>query len=86
MDFNLIIDDACTAIMEERGITQEDIAAVIEDAQAEKTHLYSENKEVFLAKKRLENFTVYAKFTNDGQNIQVQNVYSHRVSLNEDNQ
>lgn len=86
MDFNIVIADDCKATMEERGITEEDVAAVIADAQAEKTHLYSENKDVFLAKKRLENFTVYAQFTNDGQSIQVQNVYSHRVSLNEDNQ
>ena len=85
MNFNMVINDDCKAMMEERGINEEDVTAVISDVQAEKTHLYSENKEVFLAKKRLENFTVYVQFTNDGQAIQVQNVYSHRVSLNEDN-
>ena len=75
--------DEVKGLMEERGIQETDINEVIEYAQTEQK-LYEEGSNKCLGKKRIGEFTVYAEYTQDGDNITVENVYSHRVKLTED--
>ena len=73
MNVNL---DNVAEIMEERGITAEDIEAVVAWGEGEGLKLIDgENN---LAKKRLGRVMVYVEYTNDGV---VNDVYSHRVVL-----
>ena len=68
--------DGVTDAMEERGINEDDIRAVLEYAESEGKKLYVEGEEHFLARKRIGNFS--------GDSVEVLNVYSHVVMLSED--
>ena len=71
------------SVMEERGIQQDDLRQAVESC-GEATHLRSADGRRILAKKRIGNFTVYAEFTRAGDDVDIHNVYSHRVGLRED--
>ncbi len=73
MDIKL---NAVTELMEERGITAEDINAVVAFGEGEGGKLIDGDKN--LAKKRLNNVMFYVEYTSDGT---VTDVYSHRVVL-----
>lgn len=73
MDIKL---DRVAEIMEDRGITEEDIGAVVAWGEAEGGKLIDgENN---LAKKRLGNVMVYVQYNADGS---VTDTYSHRVIM-----
>ncbi len=79
----LIISDDIKALMEERGLRDEDIKEVIDYAEAG-DKLVDEEDGKCLGKKRLENFTVYAEYRMNGEDCEITNVYSHRIELTED--
>lgn len=83
-EINLNISPEIAGVMEERGILAEDIAAVVAEAETANVKLYCEENRHVLAKKRLVKFTVYVEYSIDAADVEVHNVYSHRVSLNED--
>lgn len=72
------------SVMEERGVCLEDIQTVIDAAEASGAKLLDQESGHFLAKKRLENVTVYAEYQIDGDQANVVDVYSHRVMMAED--
>jgi len=76
MNVNL---DKVTELMEERGITADDVKAVLSWAENEGIKLVDGDRN--LAKKRLENIMVYVEYMTDGT---VEDVYSHRVILGEE--
>lgn len=83
-NLKVIISDEIEEVMRERGIQENEIKEVISDALDEAVHLHTNDGTRFLAKKRLGNFTVYVEYTMEGDTYKVVNVYSHRVSLLED--
>lgn len=76
--------DGVTDAMEERGINEDDIRAVLEYAESEGKKLYVEGEEHFLARKRIGNFSAYVEYSLNGDSVEVLNVYSHVVMLSED--
>lgn len=83
-DINVTYSEAIVQIMEERGISQEDVKAVIVAAEDEGVKLVSIANKRYLAKKRLENFTVYVEYNLSGAEVEVFDVYGHRVNLTEE--
>lgn len=85
-DNNIVVNLSADveAVMEERGIRMEDIQVVIEAAESSGEKLSSESTGHFLAKKRLENIMAYAEYTLADNVAEVVDVYSHRVSLQEE--
>ena len=65
-----------SALLEERGITAEDVNAVVAWGEAEGGKLVDGDKN--LAKKKLNNTMVYVEYMADATVI---DVYSHRVTL-----
>lgn len=76
MDIKL---DKVETVMEERGITAEDINRVVTWGEGEGGKLVDGDKN--LAKKRLEKVLVYVEYSSDGT---VNDVYSHRVTLGQE--
>ena len=72
------------SVMEERGVCLEDIQTVIDAAETSGVKLLNQDSGHFLAKKRLENVTVYAEYQINGDQADVIDVYSHRVMMAED--
>lgn len=81
---NMIINQEMADLMEDRGIQQGDLEEVIQTAEAGGVKLIADDKTRFLAKKRLGNFTVYVEYAPAEDGFEVLNMYSHRVTLNED--
>jgi hypothetical protein len=84
LDVDIVVSSSVETLMAERGIRESDVKEVIATAEKESAKLYSEDETRFLAKKRLENFTVYVEYKPSGNAFEILNVYSHRVSLTED--
>ena len=80
----IIYADGVNAIMEERGIREEDIVAVIEASEATGAKLVAEETGKFLGKKRLNNVTVYVEYAVEGENAVVADVYSHMVTFTDE--
>lgn len=68
--------ESVVALMEDRGISIEDINTVVAWGEAEGGKLIDGEKN--LAKKRLDKVMVYVEYMADGT---VTDVYSHRVTL-----
>ena len=81
---NVTLSAEVESVMEERGVCLEDIQTVIEAAETSGAKLLNQESGCFLAKKRLENVTVYAEYQIDGDYASVVDVYSHRVTMAED--
>lgn len=80
----LILEQQITEIMEGRGIQETDIQEVVDTAVNGGIYLHSPDGTRLLVKKRIGNFTVYVEYNSEGEACRVLNVYSHRVSLTED--
>jgi len=78
---NVKVSEELREMMEERGIKDCDMEEVLQNAENERLYIEGDNR--FLAKKRLGNFTVYVEYAAEDE-IQVLNVYGHRVALKED--
>ncbi|PAB60563.1 hypothetical protein [Anaeromicrobium sediminis] len=76
----IIISSEVKDLMSERGVAKEDVQAVIEKAEAEKTFLIAEDESI-LAKARLDNFCPYVAYEKDGETYTIKTVYAHRVLL-----
>lgn len=68
--------DNVNALLEERGISAEDVACVVTWGEGEGGKLTDGDKN--LARKRLGSIMLYVEYTSDGS---VTDVYSHRVKL-----
>lgn len=88
MDFKTVeikISDELAELMEERGVREEDVREVLEYAETSGKKLYIEGEERFLARKRIGKFSAYVEYIL-GDAVELVNVYSHMVTLAEDNQ
>jgi hypothetical protein len=83
-EIKLLKTDEFSKLMAERGIRDSDIQETIYTAENGGTKLYQEGATHCLAKKRLENFTVYVEYEIEDGGYQLLNVYSHRVLLAKD--
>lgn len=82
-DLKVIISDEISRKMSERGIKENEIKEVISYTLNGGIHLNTSDKSQFLAKKRLDNFTVYVEYVIENDAYKVVNAYSHRVGLTE---
>lgn len=76
----LIISSEVEELMNERGITKEDIETVITNAEENKTFLIADDQSI-LAKHRMNNFCPHVEYTKEGNSYTVKSVYAHRVKL-----
>lgn len=67
-------------VMNERGVSAEDVEAVITNAEKNQTYLEADDGS-FLAKHRLENFCPYVAYEKNGDEYTIKTVYAHRVVL-----
>ena len=82
-DSALIVNSEIEAKINERGIRKSDIKEVLAHAESgEKLYIDGENR--FLGKKRVENFPAYVEYEKTDEGYKILDVYSHRVSLSED--
>jgi len=72
--------DGALELMEERGIREEDVLAAIEAAENGGDKLYTENGD-YLVKAVIGSYTIYAEFKESNEEILVDNVYGHRVTI-----
>lgn len=75
------ISDEIKAVMEDRGIREEDIREVLEYAETTGKKLYVDGEEHFLAKKKIGNFTANIEYTVSGGEVEVLNLYSYVITL-----
>jgi hypothetical protein len=74
----LIINDQARATLEDRHIVEEDIKKVIALAESVGNKLRQPDDSRFLAKRRLENYTLYVEYARDGDRFVLLTAYSHR--------
>lgn len=67
-------------VMNERGVSREDVEGVLVNAEKNQTFLVADDGS-FLAKHRLENFCPYVAYEKDGDSYIIKSVYAHRVLL-----
>ena len=77
----LSISDEVKQTLENRHILEDDIKQVIYQAEAEGNKLYQPDSNLFLSKDRLGNFTVYVKYSQDGDVYTVHTAYAHRAKI-----
>ena len=75
------MSDDIRAIMEERGIREEDIREVLDYAESTGQKLYVEGEERYLAKKKIGNFTCNVEYAVNGGEVEVLNLYSYVILL-----
>ena len=75
------LSDDIRAIMEERGIREEDIREVLDYAESTGKKLYVEGEECYLAKKKIGNFTCNVEYAVNGGEVEVLNLYSYVILL-----
>lgn len=78
---NLIISDEVQELMNNRGITEDDVKTVIVNAEKSKTFLLEEDDNHILAKHRMENFCPHVEYIKDGNDYTILSVYSYKVEL-----
>ena len=85
MDMNSVeirLADGVAEAMEERGVNEDDVRQVLAYAEGEGVKLV--DGELNLAKKRLGKFTAYVEYKIVDGAVELFDVYSHRVQMNED--
>lgn len=81
-DITIINMDEMTDLLEERGITLEDVQLTIAAGENTGTKLYrTDDENRFLAKSRLENLNVYVEYTLEDNGIRLYTAFAHRVML-----
>ena len=80
-NFTLHISDAVVSLMEKRFILQSDIEKVVENSLTHKERFYNPETSDYLARLRVQNVTFWVKYEEQGSNIIVKDVYSHRMEV-----
>ncbi|MGV8905687.1 MAG: pyridine nucleotide-disulfide oxidoreductase/dicluster-binding protein [Acetobacterium sp.] len=83
-DFNLILTDDVLKLMEDRHILIEDIESVIDNARKNEACFFNPETKDYLARLKIEHVTYWVRYTEQGENITVNNVYSHRMEVVEE--
>lgn len=63
--------DGAENAVEERGISEDDIRAVLEHAESEGKKLCVEGEEHYPARKRIGNFSAYVEYSLNGDSVEV---------------
>ena len=80
-EVRLEIADNVRKVMEDRHILADDIRQVIHHAESEGAKLYVPDSDLSLAKHRIGNATVYAKYSRIGDSYVVHTAYAHRAQI-----
>lgn len=75
------LSDDVSAVMEDRGIREEDIREVLDYAESTGRKLYVEGEEHYLAAKKIGNFTCNVEYAVSGGEVEVLNLYSYVITL-----
>ncbi len=80
-NFTLHIPDAVVSLMEKRFILQSDIEKVVENSLTHKERFFNPQTSDYLARLRVQNVTFWVKYEEEGSDIIVKDVYSHRMEV-----
>lgn len=80
-EINLEITDEVKQVLEDRHIPVDDIKKVIAQAEAEGKKLFQPDSNLFLSKSRLGNYTVYVKYSPQGDTYLVHTAFQHRATI-----
>jgi len=80
-DFTLHISDEITAMMEKRFILLSDVEKVIDNSLIHKERFFNPETSDFLARLRVQNVTYWVKYEENGSDITIKDVYSHRMEV-----
>jgi hypothetical protein len=80
-DFTLHLPEQIVALMEKRFILASDVQKVIDNALKTKERFYNPKTSDYLARLRIQNVTYWVKYEEEGLNITVKDVYSHRMEV-----
>jgi len=80
-DFTLHISDEITAMMEKRFILLSDVEKVIDNSLTHKERFFNPETSDFLARLRVQNVTYWVKYDENGSDITIKDVYSHRMEV-----
>ena len=75
------LSDDVSAVMEDRGIREEDIREVLDYAESTGRKLYVESEEHYLAAKKIGNFTCNVEYAVSGGEVEILNLYSYVITL-----
>lgn len=75
------LSDDVSAVMEDRGIREEDIREVLDYAESTGRKLYVEGEEHYLAAKKIGNFTCNVEYAVIGGEVEILNLYSYVITL-----
>ena len=75
------LSDDVSAVMEDRGIREEDIREVLDYAESTGRKLYVEGEEHYLAAKKIGNFTCNVEYAVSGGEVEILNLYSYVITL-----
>ncbi|MDD3343015.1 MAG: FAD-dependent oxidoreductase [Sulfurospirillaceae bacterium] len=80
-NFTLHISEDVFAILEKRFILVSDIEKVIDNAITKKERFFNPQTLHYLARLRLQNVTYWVKYAEEGTDIFIKDVYSHRMEV-----
>lgn len=83
-NFTLHIPDEIVALMEKRFILLSDVEKVVEHSLTHKERFFNPQTSDYLARLRVQNVTFWVKYEEQGSDITVKDVYSHRMEVVED--
>lgn len=83
-NFTLHIPDEIVALMEKRFILLGDVEKVVEHSLTHKERFFNPQTSDYLARLRVQNVTFWVKYEEQGSDITVKDVYSHRMEVVED--
>ncbi len=83
-DFKLIIPDDVMAIMDERFILADDVGKVVDNSRKNNERFFQPDTCNYLARLRIENVTYWVQYEENGNEIFVRHVYSHRMEVLEE--
>jgi len=82
--FTLHISDEIVALMEKRFILLSDVEKVVDHSIAHKERFFNPETSDYLARLRVQNVTFWVKYEENGSDITLKDVYSHRMEVVED--
>ncbi|WP_318526697.1 pyridine nucleotide-disulfide oxidoreductase/dicluster-binding protein [Sulfurospirillum oryzae] len=80
-DFTLHLADEIVALMEKRFILLSDIEKVVDHSITHKERFFNPQTSSYLARLRIQNVTFWVEYEEEGNNISIKDVYSHRMEV-----
>ena len=80
-EIKLAISDEVKQTLEDKHIPEDDIKKVIDQAETEGKKLFQPDSSLCLSKSRLGNYTVYVKYSPQGDAYLVHTAYQHRARI-----